>query len=371
MMRYCQRCVLPNTRPNLHIDESGICNACQSHGEKKQVNWAKREQDFRMVVEHAKSRSRGYDCLIPVSGGKDSTWQTVVCLEYGLKPLAYTWRPPGRTVLGQQNLDNLRHIGVDHIDYSINPKVEAKFMLAAFRRFGTTGIPMHMAMHHLALTLATNFNIPLIVWGENSAVEYGEADAAHKGFRLTYEWLEHYGVTHGTGPTDWISEELSRADLVPYFRPSQSEFERQDIYAVFLGHYFNWDTDMTRRVALEHGFQVNNSARVGLYDYADIDDDFISLHHFLKWYKFGFTRLWDNLSLEIRNGRITREQAIETIAQIGDQTPLDDIAKFCAFTGITVAEFFAICETFRNPNVWSYEKGKWRINGFLIDTWAW
>jgi hypothetical protein len=102
------------------------------------------------------------------------------------------------------------------------------------------------------------------------------------------------------GRTDWISEELSRADLVPYFRPSQSEFERQRHLRRFRTLLQLGYRTLTRRVALEHGFQVNNSARVGLYDYADIDDDFISLHHFLKWYKFGFTRLWDNLSLEIR-----------------------------------------------------------------------
>jgi len=120
------------------------------------------------------------------------------------------------------------------------------------------------------------------------------------------------------------------------------------------------------------GFRASPAgARTGYYDYADIDDDFISIHHWLKWYKFGFTRLFDNLALEIRNGRMTRERAIAVIREAGDETPRADIEKFCAFVGITVDRFFEICERFRNPAVWTREAGLWRVRGFLIDDWKW
>jgi hypothetical protein len=117
----------------------------------------------------------GYDCVIPVSGGKDSTWQVVKCLEYGLNPLAVTWKTPARTEVGAQNLANLVALGVDHIDYQINPKVERRFMLKALERFGSTAVPMHMALFSIPLTVAVRFEIPLVVWGENSALEYGGA----------------------------------------------------------------------------------------------------------------------------------------------------------------------------------------------------
>ena len=148
-MLWCKNCVLPNTRPNLKINSSGICNACINHKSKKIINWEERANKFKKICNEAKERSKGYDCLIPVSGGKDSTWQTIKLIEMGLKPLAITWKPPGRTSIGQDNLNNLINIGVDHIDYSINPSVEAKFMLEAFKKYGATAIPMHQAIFNI------------------------------------------------------------------------------------------------------------------------------------------------------------------------------------------------------------------------------
>ena len=106
-MLWCKNCVLPNTRPNLKINSSGICNACINHKSKKIINWEERANKFKKICNEAKERSKGYDCLIPVSGGKDSTWQTIKLIEMGLKPLAITWKPPGRTSIGQDNLNNL------------------------------------------------------------------------------------------------------------------------------------------------------------------------------------------------------------------------------------------------------------------------
>ena len=134
-MKYCSKCILPDTRPNIEIDKQGICSACNNYVTRTSINWSEREKLFGEVVNEAKAKSKGYDCLIPVSGGKDSTWQVIKCLEYGLTPLCVTWKPIGRTKIGQQNLNNLIRLGVDHIDYSINPKVEKRFMLSALKKF--------------------------------------------------------------------------------------------------------------------------------------------------------------------------------------------------------------------------------------------
>lgn len=371
-MRYCSNCILPDTRPNLVIGPDGVCNACRSHGTKKAIDWGARQCAFQAVVAHAKSRSTGYDCLIPVSGGKDSTWQVVKCLEAGLNPLAVTWKTPGRTSIGQRNLDNLVTLGVDHIDYQINPKVERKFMYDTLVRFGSTAVPMHTAIFAIPAKLAVKFEIPLVVWGENSAFEYGGREEEMTGFQLDGAWLRRHGVTHGTTAKDWISERLTERELTPYFGPSEAELKAADVLAVFLGYYLEWDPEVTRRVAAEHGFVADRQGpRTGLYDYADIDDDFISIHHWLKWYKFGFTRLFDNLSLEIRNGRITREQAIAIVRARGDETPHEDIEKLCEFLGISTREFFDTAETFRNRDVWVQDGAAWKIPDFLVPDWAW
>lgn len=371
-MRYCKSCILPDTRPNLVIGADGICNACASHATKRVIDWPARAEAFKAVVANARARSRGYDCVVPVSGGKDSTWQVVKCLEAGLKPLAVTWRPPGRTAIGQRNLDNLVSLGVDHIDYSISPEVEKRFMLEALSSFGSTAIPMHLAIFAIPAKIAVKFGIPLVVWGENSAFEYGGREEERTGFKLDAAWLKRHGVTHGTTARDWISERLPEKDLTPYFGPSEQELEAAGVLAVFLGYYLEWDPETTRGVAAAHGFTADAAGpRTGLYDYADIDDDFISIHHWMKWYKFGFTRLFDNLSLEIRNGRMTREQAIAIVAQRGDDTPHGDIDKLCAFLGISRQRFFEICEPFRNQNIWKREGDAWTIPGFLVSDWSW
>ena len=371
-MQYCTRCILPDTRPNLTLDEEGVCNACRNHEQKPEIDWVTREHAFREVVEHAKRRSRGHDCLIPVSGGKDSTWQVVKCLEYGLNILAVTWKTPARTALGGRNLQNLVDLGVDHIDYQISPKVEKKFMLRAFERFGSTAIPMHLALFNIPLNIAAKFDIPLIVWGENSAFEYGGTDEESTGFQLDNHWLKTFGVTHGTTARDWTSRDLTERELASYFGPAPDELEGRGIHAVFLGYYFPWDVATTLAVAMSHGFETRQTGpKTGIYDYADIDDDFISIHHYLKWYKFGFTRSFDNLSLEVRNQRMSREEAIEYLRGLGDETPIEDIAKFCDFAGISVGRFFEIAEKFRNRDIWKKRNGSWIIDDFILSDWKW
>lgn len=372
-MMYCTNCIIPDTRPGIKIEADGVCNACRDAERVRQtVNWKKRAQAWRNVVRQVKRKKARYDCLIPVSGGKDSTWQTMTCLEAGLHPLAVTWRPPVRTKVGQQNLDNLISLGVDHIDFSVNPRIEKKFMLETFTKAGSPAIPMHLALFNIPLTIAVTWDIPLIVWGENSAIEYGGSDEKLKGARLTLPWLEQYGVSQGTTADDWLSPDLPAEALAPYKGPGEQELAAAGIQAVFLGHYFSWDPQTSRQVAEEHGFRSRGGGpKTGYYNYADIDDEFISIHHFLKWYKFGFTRLFDNLSLEIRRSRMTRAQALEIVRRRGDQTPRADIKVFCNYVGITEGEFFAIAERWRSHTIWVKEKGVWKITNFLIPDWQW
>lgn len=339
---------------------------------KKQIDWAEREKSFARVAEQAKRAAVDYDCVIPVSGGKDSTWQTLKCLEYGLRPLAVTWRTPGRTSIGQANLDNLVSLGVDHIDYQINPDVEARFMLKTLQRCGSTAIPMHLALFNIPINVAMRFNIPLVVWGENSAFEYGASNEADVGFKLTTDWMSRYGVTQGTTAQDWIDNDLDRKALSAYFGPDARYIESSKTNAVFLGYYFKWDPLETSRIAKRSGFQAATNPKVGYYSFADIDDDFISIHHWLKWYKFGFTRTFDNLSLEIRNNRITRNEALDILKALGDETPVKDIEAFCKFCKISTARFYAIAERFRNKNIWSQASdGKWFIRDFIVNDWIW
>ena len=371
-MKYCIKCILPNTRPNLTLNSDGLCNACETHSNKIEIDWKNREGMLLKIIKNAKHRSNGYDCVIPVSGGKDSTWQVIKCLEYGLNPLAVTWKAPSRTKIGIKNLENLISLGVDHIDYQINPKVEKRFLYSALEKFGSTGIPMHMAIFNIPLKIAFNFNIPLIVWGENSDHEYGGTKKQHNDFHLNKSWFEKFGVTHGTTADDWVSNDLTKKNLEAYFSPSFNDLKEKNILSIFLGHFLPWDPEISFSIASRNGFKERKKgAKTGFYKYADIDDDFISIHHYLKWYKFGFSRIFDNLSIEIRNGRISREEALKIIKDKGDSTPYDDIEKFCNFLNISKKKFFRIIEKFRNLKIWEKHNNVWQIKNFIINDWEW
>ena len=188
---------------------------------------------------------------------------------------------------------------------------------------------MHMALFSLPTNIALKFEIPLILWGENSATEYGGDDVTTLGHEMNRAWLLKYGVTNGTVAEDWIDEDLSAKDMSPYYWPSDKITQEKGVTAAFLGWYLKWDPQNTYAVAKENGFKaLEGNALTGYYKFADVDDEFlITIHHWLKWYKFGFA-LWDNLSLEIRNGRVRRDEAISIIREHGDETPLRRLKSF-------------------------------------------
>ncbi len=366
-MKYCNKCILPDTRPNLTINDKGLCNSkCSSD---KVINWSKRLKEFKILINKVKKINKSiYDCIVPVSGGKDSTWQVMTALKYGLRPLAVTWKTPQRSRIGERNLENLVKLGVDHIDFSINPKIEKQLIYKSFILEGSPALPMHMAIHNIPKIFAEKFNVPMILWGENSAYEYGSEDEKLKGSKLTLKWRKKFGNL----PKNFkkISKGINKKQLFAY--TSHLNKNKTKIYEIFLGHYFYWDPLKINKVVKRYGFKSDAKPNVGLYDYADIDDmSIISIHHWMKWYKYGFTRLWDNLSIEIREGRISREEAI-TIAKKENKIPLKQIKLYCKYIDISLSDFFKITEKFRNKKIWKLNsKNKWYIKNFLIKDYKW
>jgi hypothetical protein len=216
-------------------------------------------------------------------------------------------------------------------------------------------------------------SIPLVVYGENSAVEYGGWSSNETQIELNDAWVRRFGVTNGTTALDWIDSASSERDLRSYLPPSSESLQASGVRAIFLGHYFAWDPQMTRDFALARGFRVRDGGPLtGSFDFADIDDDFMSIHHWLKWHKFGFTRTFDNLSLDIRNGLSTREQAMGAIKVLGDETPWTNLELFCSYAKISLDEALTIADSFRDPKIWQrLSDGRWWMPEFLISDWNW
>lgn len=366
-MKYCSRCITPASHPRIKLEPGGECSACRAWDERSLVDWDERKRRFEEIVGQSGARKSGYDCLIPVSGGKDSFWQVITCLEYGLTPLTVTWRDPARLPIGTRNLESLVRLGVDHIDHWVNPEVEQRFMRLSFERYGIPGIPKHMGLYNIPLKFATKFHIPLIVWGENDAIEYGNlTDDTGDGVDVDYAWLQKHGVTAGTTAEDWVGEDFTHKELTAYFSPSKEEMDANPVRGVFLGYFFPWDPVKSYELSTKYGFVAPESGP-GYYEFDDVDSEFISIHHYLKWHKFGCTRLFDNLSFEIRAGRVSRETAIEIVGQRAPETPHSDIRAYCEYLGISEAEFVRVTEKFRNHDLWKQKDGYWVIEDFLVE----
>ncbi len=371
-MKYCKKCLMPTSRPGIHLDENRICGGCLGFNEKKEeINWEQRKIDFEKLLNEYRGKGE-YDCLIPVSGGKDSTWQTYMMLQYGMRPLAITQKCQFRTELGQKNLDNLISLGVDHIDFTVNPKVDSKFMLKAFEKMGSPSLVEHLQMWAIVIKTAFRYGIKVIVWGENSALEYGGSAEDRKKFNMDYDWLRKYGVTNGTFAKDWIDDDLSARDLLTYTLPPEEELSSTGLENLFLGMYFDWEPEDIAKKAQTVGFAWAENPVLGLHPFVGVDCDFRVVHHFMKWYKFGVTKLWDNLAIEIRTGRMTRGEAVEYLKNNAEPIPKKEIKSFCEYLGISEERFFEIAETHRNTAIWKKnENDKWYLPAFVEEFGFW
>jgi len=371
-MKYCKKCVMPTSRPGIVLNEDGLCTGCLGFKEKKEeIDWTARGKALEQILDNFRGKG-DYDCLVPVSGGKDSTWQVYTMLQRGMKPLAITIKCQYRTELGQRNLDNLISLGVDHIDFTVNPEIDAAFMLKTFEKNGNPSLVEHLIMWSTIIKTALRYDINLIVWAENSALEYGGDKEDRNKFKMDYDWIKKYGVTNGTVAEDWIDSTLSIDDVESYKLPIETDLDKAGIENLFLGMYMEWEPEDIAKKSQTVGFEWAENPVLGLHPFVGVDCDFRVVHHFMKWYKFGLTKLWDNLAIEIREGRMNRTEAIEFLRTNVEPIPNKEIENFCAYMKISKDRFFEIAESHRNLNIWKKdEQNNWYLPEFRKEFGFW
>ena len=303
MLTYCKRCVMPDTKPDLHLDEEGICNACRSYEGRKEIDWDQRAVDLEQVLEKYRNRSgTNWDCIVPVSGGKDSTYQVVRMLQFGLNPLCVTSTTCDLTTIGRKNIENLKHLGVDYIEFSPNPLVRAKLNRIGLLQVGDISWAEHVGIFTIPVRAAVQFNVPLIVWGENSQNEYGGPAAAAGNNVLNRRWLEEFGGLLGLRVTDMVGQEgIEAKHLISYTYPTDEELARVGVTGLFLGHYIPWDGLSNTLISVANGFTSYEKAAEGsLVNYENLDNYQTGIHDYFKYLKFGFGRTTDHACLHIR-----------------------------------------------------------------------
>lgn len=354
-INYCKKCLFPETKPDLSFDENGICSACSSSELKNnEIDWDQRKYDFEKIIENYRKDGKGYDCLIPVSGGKDSTYQAYFMKEvYGMNPLCVCFETTYATDLGNQNLDNLSKLGIDVIHFKKNHQVYKKMVIESFKRVGDEMWPNHIGIFTIPVMFAVKMNIPLIIWGENSQMEYGGPDLRSLKSRvLNRKWLEEFGGLLGNRIEDMIGvEEITEKELTPYFYPSDEDIERVGVVGIFLGSYFFWDARKQLDIVLKKGFKIKEDGPLeGTYtNYENLDERLVGLHDYLKYVKYGFGRATDHVCIDIRNNRMTREEGIQKVLEYDGKYPHYGIQSFIEYSGMAKEEIDEIINSFTNP----------------------
>lgn len=357
-MKYCKRCVMPDTKPDLFLDEDGVCNACRSYERRKDVDWDTRKQELNQVLDKYRSKDgSNYDCIVPVSGGKDSTVQVVRILQLGLNPLCVTATTCHLTEIGRRNIENLKNLGVDYIEYTQNPVVRRKLNKIGLTQVGDISWPEHVGIFTIPVRAAVQFGIPLIIWGENSQNEYGGPAADQENNILNRRWLEEFGGLLGLRVSDVVGMEgIQEKDLISYTYPTDDELQRVGVTGIFLGYYLPWDGYANALLAQAHGFCTSDVATEGsIVNYENLDNYQTSIHEYFKFLKFGFGRASDHACLHIRRGRLTRQDAIEVVRKNEGKFPKGylglSLEKILEPLDITVDEFRKICDRFTNKKI--------------------
>lgn len=362
-LKYCKNCLFPETKPDLFFNEEGLCSACQAAEEKDfKIDWIAKEKAFVEIIATYKKKDNetGYDCIIPVSGGKDSTYQCYMAKKYGLNPLAVCFETAFVTELGQRNIDNITKMGIDLIHFKKNYQVYKKMVVESFKRVGDEMWPNHIGIFTIPVLVAVKFGIPLILWGENSQQEYGGPMEASRIPVLNRNWLEEFGGLLGNRIQDMIGVEgITVKELTPYFYPSDEDINRVGVKGIFLGHYFFWDARKQLDIIQEEtGFSIKEDGPIeGTYtNYENLDERLVGLHDYLKFVKYGFGRATDHACIDIRNKRLTRDEAKNLVKEYDGKYPHYGINSFVEYSGMNIKEIDKVIDSFTNPVLFAQDE---------------
>ena len=358
MLTYCKHCVMPDTKPDLFLDEEGVCNACRSYEMRKKVDWDVRHNELLQVLEkYRRPEGSNWDCIVPVSGGKDSTYQVVRMLQLGLNPLCVTSTTCDLAEIGRKNIENLKHLGVDYVEISPNPLIRAKLNRIGLTQVGDISWPEHVGIFTIPVRAAVQFNVPLLVWGENSQNEYGGPAAAAGNNVLNRRWLEEFGGLLGMRVSDMIGMEgIEAKHLICYTYPSDEELARVGVTGLFLGHYLPWDGLANTLIAQANGFQSYGKVVEGsMVNYENLDNHQTGIHDYFKYLKFGFGRATDLACLHIRRNRLTRQDGLDAVRRLDGKFPWEYLGKpledILRPLDMTVDEFISLCDKFTNKKI--------------------
>ena len=367
-VKLCARCVNPSTRPNISFDGARVCPVCRYEESKKlnAVNWDARREELTKICEWGKENARtSYDCIVTVSGGKDSVRQACYARDdLGMNPLLVTcsYPPEQLTDRGANNLANLIELGFETLSVSLNPPLWKRLMREGFFRFGNWARSTEMALYAIPVHVAIAYQIPLIFYGENPVLTIGEKHGRLDGDASRLK----QGNTIAGGPNALLPDWVIPQDSYFYYYPPDAHMEAARLRLVYLGYYIpDWSGRNNAQFAIARGLEVRPEPPEAIGDlcgFSCLDEDYSIVNQFLKYLKLGFGRVNDQVCEAINAGIMSREEGLELIRKYDGKCDISFIRRYCDYLEISADEFWRVAETFRNRDIWTRdETGAWRL----------
>jgi N-acetyl sugar amidotransferase len=364
MIRYCKKCLMPDSRPRIVFDADGICNACHTAEEKNAIDWDARRREFvNIIAKHRKSGAR-YDCIVPWSGGKDSSSIAYkLKFEFGLNPLLVTFSPLLPNEIGAQNREEFVKLGFDNLLIRPNHKVSSRLARRFFIERGNPKVHWDAGVNAVPIQVAVNYNIPLVFYAEHGESEYGGRvlSEEHKKMRDFAEVLEHQ---IGDDPHNWVDEEITEKDLAPYLYPDIGDVERVGVKALYFSYFFRWSVyENYLFIKDKMNFRVDAKGRSdGTFtSYDSLDDKIDNLYYYLQYVKFGFGRSTRDACRMIQNRQMTREEGLKLALKYDDEFPATHFQDHLDYLGMTEPEFTEIVDLHRNKEIWKFSGNRWEL----------
>lgn len=361
-MKYCTRCLQPDTRPNTVFTVDGVCPACDYFEALKRVDWRERYEILQdLLSRYSRKKGQYHDCIIGVSGGKDSTRQALFLRDkLGINPLlvCLSYPPEQVTERGMSNLSNLINLGFDVVVSAPAPQTWMTLKKEGFRKFTNSFRSTEMALFSSVPQIAIRYGIKLILWGENPGLQLGDmktlGKSGYDGNNLRYMNTLSSGL-------EWMLEcGFSRGELVPYLYPETSEFEKHDLQIVYLGWFLgDWSLVNNATYSCGSGLDIREDGveKTGdLYGVTALDEDFTPVNQLIKYYKFGFGRVTDYANEEIRLGRMTREHGIDVVERYDDAQDEKYIKNYCDYLSISESDFWNKVKSSLNRDLFTIEQ---------------
>lgn len=380
---FCQRCVISNQRPmstvefrnqnktkdTINIDANGICDACRYAESKASIDWDSRNEQLLRILEKYRKTDGSYDCIVPSSGGKDSSFTAhILKTKYDMNPLTVTWRPNMFTDVGRRNFESLCDVGgIDNLLFSPNGALHRSLTRLAFQNLCHPFQPFIHGQKVIGPKIADKFDIPLVIYGENQA-EYGNRITDNNSFLMTNNFFTAEDSKSlffgGCSLSDILKEtNFKYKDFSAYTPLSSSEVTKKNIKMLYLGYFEKWDPQNCYYYSAKNtGFMPADFRSDGTFSrYTEIDDKIVPFHFYTTLIKFGIGRATYDACQEIRNGKISREDGVALVGKYDQEFPVSFFPDFLEYLDLSESSFVKIINEFRTPHIWEKKSGEWAL----------